>query len=88
MQPLLYQWFSNQVPFLLKQIQRNISTLVALTHSQTIKWEYTKLFKVIHSLKAWKKKISWREKANGKSKAAEIQYSGLGKQAYSFMNYL
>ena len=29
-----------------------------------------------------------REKANGKSKAVGIQFSGLGKQAYSFMNYL
>lgn len=29
-----------------------------------------------------------REKANGKSKAIRIQFSGLGKQAYSFMNYL
>lgn len=29
-----------------------------------------------------------REKGNGKSKAIGIQYSGLRKQAYSFMNYL
>ena len=73
MQPLLYQWFSNQVSFLLQQIQRNIITLIALTHSQIIKCEYTKLFKVIHSLKKKKNLGGKRQKVNLKLLKFNIQ---------------